>query len=271
MLLIPDKLPPLVADLRVHAQLLVAGEDEDFRILRLLQGVVVELDVPHARGGVEGFAGLGGVDELLLSCGVCADERGEVVRGEAFALEEGDEVVRGVVHIGQFPLWCGARCVFAANPGADAGALGARDGGVVVGVLCEVCVADFELCLDIAEEEADGLEPVVLRAVDFAEVHHEGAVCATGCGVLVPGAGVVEAEADGGAGGVVAFAVFFFEALCELRGDVVPLVRMLGGGSRGVEDKTYKHSTCRQLVSISVAYLTLRHLPHQIWRLTRCP
>ena len=197
-------------------------EKREGRKATYLQGVVVKLDVPHAGRGVEGLSGLRGVHEALLGGCVGADERGEVVRGEALALEQGDEVVGGVVHVREEALGRGSRGVLAAHVGAYPGALGARDGGVVVRVLREVGVANLELGLDLAEEQAHGLQPVVLRAVDLAEVHHEGAVGASRRRVLVPGARVVEAEADGGPGVVVALTVGFFEALGELGGDVPP-------------------------------------------------
>lgn len=263
MWLIPDKAHPLIVNLRVDAQHLITGKHKDLVTRRLLQRVVVELYVPHAGRGIEGFASLRGVDEALFRSGVRAHERSEVVRGETFALEQRDEVICGVVHVGEFA--CGSRpCgVFAANPGADAGALGAGDGGVVVGVLREVGVADFELGLYFAEDEADGLEAVVLWAVDLAKVHHQRAVGAPASGVFVPGAGVVEAEADGGAGVIVALAVAFFEALGEFGGDVIPWVEVLVVDCRGAADDTHRHSTCQRSTSISLAYLICPHLPLQ--------
>lgn len=57
-------------DLGVHAQLLIAGKHEDVGVLRLLQGVVVEFNVPDAGCSVERFASLGSVDEALLGGGV---------------------------------------------------------------------------------------------------------------------------------------------------------------------------------------------------------
>lgn len=142
--------------------------------------------------------------------------------GEALPFEEGDEIIWCVVDIWKFACWCGASGIFAANPGANARALGTGDGGVVVSVLSEVGIADFELRLDFAEEKTDGLQAVVLRAVDLAEVHHEGPVCATGRGIFVPGTGIVEAEADRGTGIVIALTIFLFELLCKLSGDIVP-------------------------------------------------
>jgi hypothetical protein len=135
---------------------------------------------------------------------------------ESLALEQRDEVIGGVINVWEQSLWCSARCIFATDVGAYSGALGARDGGVVVRVLREIGVSDFEFGLNLAEEKTDGLESVVLRAINLAEVHHEGAVGATGRGVLVPCTSVVEAKANGSAGIVIAETIGFLELFGEL-------------------------------------------------------
>lgn len=145
-----------------------------------------------------------------------ANERREVVRSKTLALEQRDQVIRGVIDVWEQSLWCSARCIFATDVGAYSGALGTRYGGVVVRVLREIGVSDFELGLNLAEEKTDGLQSVVLGAINLAEIHHEGAVGATGCGVFVPCPSVVEAKADGSAGIIIAETVGFLELFGEL-------------------------------------------------------
>lgn len=53
-----------------------------------------------------------------------AKEGDEVVRGDGFALEEGDEFVSRVVDAGEQAVLCGLGGVFAADEDADAGAEG---------------------------------------------------------------------------------------------------------------------------------------------------
>ena len=187
-----------------------------------LQRIVVKLDIPHSGRRIQRFPRLTRIHKPLLRRRMGTHQRRQIMRREALSLKQRNQIIRRVICVGQQSRRRRPRGILAADVGAYPGALGARDGGVVVRVLREVCVADLELGLDFAEEEADRLEAVVLWAVDLAKVHHEGAVGAARGRVLVPGAGVVEAKADGGAGVVVAQAVGFFELFGEFGGDVPP-------------------------------------------------
>lgn len=207
--LITNKRFPLVVELRVYTQYLIRRQHKNIRILlrRLVERVVVEFHIPHSWGGVKRLVRLRWVHEALFRRRVGAQQCSEVVWADAFVLEQCDEVVRFIMDVWEQAGRRGLGGVFAAYKGSYAGAFGASDGCVIVGVLNEVGVADASFFLDGAENSADVLEAVVFWAVDLAKVHQEGAVGAAVGRVLVPGAGIVKAHADCCAGVVIALAV----------------------------------------------------------------
>lgn len=124
-------------DLEADGGLVVCGEGavrwetEDTWWGSGLEGLVVELDVPDARGGIKRLAGLRRVDEELVSDAVGADQGDEILDTDRLVVEQGDQGVWRGLGVGKELILVDLGAVGPANPGKQAGAERARNGSNV--------------------------------------------------------------------------------------------------------------------------------------------
>ena len=244
MHLIAHKHVPLQLGVGIGRQLDIAIEPEDAPRGLGLQRIVEKVDIPHAGRGILAVFGLGGVDEELLAGGMGAQQGGQFVGDDGLVEEKLDEVGGRGMDVRQEAFGGSLDGVLAAGEEADAGTEGAGNGGVLGGELDEVGETDVALEAECAHLVDDILEPVVLVPGDLVE-EDDGAVGAAEvlagrCEAAGPGAGVVETEADGSAGVVVAAAGSTLEHLRQVLGHVEPSAAGIcrtvrGGGFRGGE------------------------------------
>lgn len=195
-------------------------------------GLAVEEGIPNTGSRVLRVAGAVGVDKELLAGGVSSEERDETMGPNGLVSEQLDEVVGRLGDTGEQLGVLDAR-VLPADVGLDTGAERADDSGDSRTHLDQVRHADvLEAELGVVlgvpglHLVANVLQPIVLGQGELDRVEADGAVSAAllpaGRRLLVPAAGVVEAEADGLARPLGAPARAALEELGHVVGDVLP-------------------------------------------------
>ena len=226
MRLIPHKHMPLQLRIRIRRQLHIAIELEHLLRPVGLQRLIIKPNIPNPRRRILGRLGLRLVDKELLAGRVRAQQRREIMRLDRLVAEELDEIGSRGMDVGEKIIRRGLGSIFAADEDANARTEGTSDGCVLGGELDEVGKADVPFETEFAHLNDDVLEAAVLGPGDLVE-ENDGAVGAAEvlpCFRQTPGPGsrVVETEADGGAGVVVAAACRPAEHVRQVAGDVVP-------------------------------------------------
>lgn len=169
-----------------------------------------------------------------------ADEGCKTGRGDGLVCEDGNELVDRVVDVRQQTVGASRGRILAADQGLDSGPLGAHEGAAVGGELDQV--RHTNAILLVLVEPSLGLSDRILQtviegALDLGRGENNGAVSTTArTGSDTPAGGIVEAEANGGAGGL-GTSTSVCELGCELVSNVLPDAALVGGAFLAAESR----------------------------------